>query len=286
MVFNFKRLYWALRKVQLPVGENAIVLDVGSGGNPHPRSDVLLDRLTGSEHRCGNPMLIDRPAVIGDATKLPFKDKSFDFIIASHILEHMPNPEVFLSELQRVGKAGYIETPNFVCERFVPCEAHCLEVGLVNDTLQIHKKAASIEDKFFSGMDFLSADKNWKNLYFSDPAMFHVRYFWNDEIKYRIDNPEISCEWVGEIYKNSKATDAIIESVPRGLDWRSIGAFFYGLIQKRRRSKRLKEFDMFSILACPECKGDLKKIDGGVHCVNCSIDYSFSPFINFERPLA
>lgn len=285
-MFNFKRLSWALRKVQLPVNKNAIVLDVGSGANPHPRSDVLLDRLTGSEHRGGNPMLIDRPAVIGDATKLPFKDKSFDFVIASHILEHMPNPEVFLSELQRVGKAGYIETPNFICERFIPCEAHCLEVGLVSETLQIHKKAAALEDKFFSDLDFLAVNTDWKNLYFSHPAMFHVRYFWDNEIKYRISNPEISCEWVGEIYKNSNGTEATTENSPRRMDWRSIGSFFYELMQEHRRSKRLRGFDIFSILACPECKGDLSRSGEGIHCVNCSIDYTVSPFINFEKPLA
>lgn len=284
-MFNLKRLYWALRKVQLPVSESAIVLDVGSGGNPHPRSDVLLDRLTGSEHRSGNPMLIDRTAVIGDATKLPFKDKSFDFIIASHILEHMPNPELFLSELQRVGKAGYIETPSFVCERFLPSKAHCLEIGLVAETLQIHKKSSFIEDPYFSSFNFLTLDASWKNMYFRNPEMFHVRYFWSDEIRYRIYNPEVSCDWLEEIYKNSVSKEVAIDNVPRRMDWRSIGSFIYGLIQKRQRAKRLKNFEIKSILVCPECKGDLTVLNELVRCAACSLDYSVSPMINFEKPI-
>lgn len=285
-MFKYKRLSWALRKVQLPVGEAAIVLDVGSGGNPHPRSDVLLDRLTGSEHRCGTPMLIDRPAVIGDATKLPFKDKSFDFVIASHILEHMPHPEVFLKELQRVGKAGYIETPNFICERFIPCEAHCLEVGLTHETLQIHKKTSYLEDNFLGGLNFLKANKDWEDLYFSDPAMFHVRYFWKDEIKYKIHNPEVSCEWIDEIYKNSKSTEEVVEKAPRRMDWRYVGSTIYESIQNHRRSKRLKNFDIFSVLACPECKGYLDKSEGKLHCHKCNTYYSASPFLDFEKSIA
>ena len=94
-----------------------LVLDVGSGGDPFPRSDVLLDRLTGDAHRNGEAMLIDRPAIFADACNMPFIDKAFDFVVASHILEHMANPTKFLAELTRVGRAGYIETPNAVFER-------------------------------------------------------------------------------------------------------------------------------------------------------------------------
>jgi len=282
-MLNYKRFFWALRKIQLPVGNTAIVLDVGSGDNPHPRSDVLLDRLTGSEHRSGTPMLIDRPAVIGDATKLPFKDKSFDFVIASHILEHMPNPEIFIAELQRVGKAGYIETPNFICERFMPCEAHCLEIGLTEDMLQIHKKSAYCEDEYIGNLGFLNSNKDWSNLYLSDPAMFHVRYFWKDEIKFKIQNPEVSCEWIEEIYKNSSSTEEVIENPLRSMGWRSIGLAFYESIQRRSRAKRLKNFDIFSILACPQCKGDLQKNEDRLHCDRCVMDYVASPFLNFEK---
>mgnify|MGYP001599329996 FL=1 len=107
-MFKINRVFWALRKIRLPIDSNALVLDVGSGGNPFGRSDVLLDRLTGDDHRNGEAMMIDRTCVFGDAGRMPFKDNAFDFVIASHILEHMAQPEVFINELQRVGKAGYI----------------------------------------------------------------------------------------------------------------------------------------------------------------------------------
>jgi ubiquinone/menaquinone biosynthesis C-methylase UbiE len=162
----FRRLKWALRKLILPVHNNDLVLDVGSGGNPYPRADVLLDRLVGAEHRCGAPMLIDRPTVFGDGTKLPFKDKAFDFVIASHILEHMSDPSSFLNELQRVGKAGYIETPNFIFERLIPMNIHCLEIAVINGVFHIHKKKNHIEDLFIGNLSFMDHNSEWKNLLF------------------------------------------------------------------------------------------------------------------------
>ncbi len=38
----------------------------------------------------------------GDITSLPFKDKSFDLVICTEVLEHLPHPESALSELQRM----------------------------------------------------------------------------------------------------------------------------------------------------------------------------------------
>ena len=43
--------------------------------------------------------------------KLPFKDKEFDYVILSHVLEHVPNLLEFKDELVRIGKSGYIELP-------------------------------------------------------------------------------------------------------------------------------------------------------------------------------
>ena len=46
-----------------------------------------------------------------DGKSLPFKDKEFDFVITSHVLEHVKNVNLFISELERVSERGYIELP-------------------------------------------------------------------------------------------------------------------------------------------------------------------------------
>jgi hypothetical protein len=46
----------------------------------------------------------------------PFLDKSFDFVVCSHLLEDVRDPIAVCRELCRVGNAGYIETPSRVRE--------------------------------------------------------------------------------------------------------------------------------------------------------------------------
>lgn len=275
-MFKFNRIRWALRKAVLPVNDTDLVLDVGAGGNPYPRSDVLMDRLSGSEHRCGESMLIDRPAVFGDASKMPFKDKAFDFVIASHILEHMAEPEIFLKELQRVGKAGYIETPNVIFERLHPYNIHCLEIIENNGVLHIHKKRGPVEDSFLGTKNLLRDDSIWGKYMHDSPHMFHVRYFWNDEIRYEVSNPEISAQWIEEIYAHSKAGETKDSYLTDESGWRAYGLAILNRWHTYRRSRRLKSFNLISILACPECGEELHEENQSLNCARCKATYPYS----------
>jgi SAM-dependent methyltransferase len=97
------------------VPENGIILDLASGHNPFPKATILSDRyLEITKHRRQEITLDHRPFVILDLHHLPFKAKSIDYIYCSHVIEHVENPEQACSELMRVGKAGYIETPTLM----------------------------------------------------------------------------------------------------------------------------------------------------------------------------
>ena len=122
------KLAWSMRKLRLPIKRTHTVLEVGSGGNPHPMSDVLMEKFVDNTHRL-RAIRIDRQTVLADACRMPFRDQSFDYIIAFHVLEHVATPEAFLEEMMRVGKAGYIETPNALYERIRPLNMHLLEVA-------------------------------------------------------------------------------------------------------------------------------------------------------------
>lgn len=285
MLFHLDRVRWALRKIQLPVNSTALVLDVGAGGNPYPRSDVLLDRLTGAEHRCGESMMMDRPVVFGDAARMPFKDKAFDFVIASHILEHMAQPEVFLRELQRVGKAGYIETPHALFERLHPYHIHCLEVLQIDDTLHIYKKKQEIEDSFLGTKQLLDIDTPWGRFMHEQPHMFHTRLFWKDSITYRIHNPDVSCEWIEHINTNSDMGDTKDSYLTDESGWRAWGLAALNRWHVWRRKQRLKHFDLVSILACPQCQGDVLLQAEHLLCPACDCTYSFQDGIpDFTSP--
>ena len=277
-MLKLNRFLWALRKIRLPIESSALVLDVGSGGNPFPRSDVLLDRLTGDDHRNGESMMIDRACVFGDAARMPFKDNSFDFVIASHILEHMAKPEVFISELQRVGKSGYIETPSAIFERLFPYHIHCLEVEKTNETLHINKKSQAVVDSFLATKDLLSPTSPFGKLMADKPEMFHTQYLWKKNISYKVHNPDVSCGWIEEINSkneigNVKANymvDAVQDS-----GWRDFGMVALNAYYSFRRRKRLKDFDLLSILACPKCLGDLLSNDELLTCTQCNSEYYY-----------
>lgn len=54
--------------------------------------------------------------LIGDATRMPFKPKSFDFIFCSSLIEHIKHPEALISEIKRALKKGgvcYLSFPPF-----------------------------------------------------------------------------------------------------------------------------------------------------------------------------
>lgn len=275
-MLKLNRVRWALRKIMLPINGTGLVLDVGAGGNPFPRSDVLMDRLTGAEHRCGESMMIDRPTVFGDASKMPFKDKAFEYVIASHILEHMADPETFLKELQRVGKAGYIETPNAIFERLFPYNIHCLEIIEIDGVLHIHKKHGPVEDPFLGTKNLLRDDSIWGKYMHDSPHMFHVRYFWNDEIKYEVSNPETSAQWIEEINAHSETGKTKDSYLTDESGWRAYGLAILNRWHVYHRSRRLKKFNLLSVLACPECTGELHVENQLLNCPSCKATYLYN----------
>lgn len=282
-MFGLGRVRWALRKVALPVSGNALVLDVGSGGKPYPRSDVLLDRMTGAAHRCGQAMMIDRPAVLGDATRMPFKDKAFDFVVASHVLEHMSDPQTFLVELSRVGKAGYIETPNALFERLFPYSIHCLEVASIDGRLWLHKKRAEVEDSFLGKLGMLQRDRQWRALFHRSPHLFHVRHFWSGSIDFEIHNPDTNCEWIERVNANSETGEVKDSYATEYMGWREMGLNTLGLWNRFRRHRRLNGFRLLSILACPGCLADLEEDGEWLRCVGCHSKYRGLPYPDFTQ---
>jgi len=106
------------------------VLEIGPGSSPFPRADVLLERRYSSDEeyrlQCGDNGMqgVDRRTVYYDGGRFPFKDGEFDYIICSHVLEHVPNVEEFCAEVFRVGKAGYFEYPLVYYEYVYDIPAH------------------------------------------------------------------------------------------------------------------------------------------------------------------
>lgn len=103
-----------IRFVDFDIRPEDRVLDIGSGGNPFPHADVLMDYYPkATPHRTSLLKHDGKPFVVADIHDLPFKENQFDYIYCSHVLEHVENPIRACKELVRVGQKGYIETPTF-----------------------------------------------------------------------------------------------------------------------------------------------------------------------------
>jgi len=88
-------------------------LDVGSGHRPHEDATHLVDLLPEDDAERGKPIQqLGLPLLLATVEALPFKDKSFDYVYASHVLEHTLDPVAACKELMRIARAGYIETPS------------------------------------------------------------------------------------------------------------------------------------------------------------------------------
>ena len=93
-------------KISLSEGEKQF-LDLGCG-DQHLRKSV--------EDRNMNYLGLDITDVNFEFDKLPFQNNSIDIIVSLAVIEHIANPDNFLSEIFRVLKPGgivYISTPNW-----------------------------------------------------------------------------------------------------------------------------------------------------------------------------
>lgn len=84
----------------------------GSGFPGSRRSPVWMDGGSWTSARAIAPTVMRRICIQGNVEALPFKDKSFDYAYACHVLEHVTDPERACSEAMLVARSGYIETPD------------------------------------------------------------------------------------------------------------------------------------------------------------------------------
>jgi len=89
------------------------VLDVGCGYRANKYATVISDILDFSNFYKGKKFIKITEK------KLPFEDKEFDFVIASHVIEHVKDFEFFLKELERISSKGYIELPTRLGDNLV-----------------------------------------------------------------------------------------------------------------------------------------------------------------------
>jgi SAM-dependent methyltransferase len=172
------------------------VLEIGPGADPHPRSDIFLElSLPGDDDYAAQfghdrKLQTDKQVVFYDGTVFPFEDKEFDYVICSHVLEHVEDVPKFLSELFRVGKKGYIEYPLITYEYLHNIGAHLNYLKWNGSALYYMKKDGTpihffkpVQEFFFSTLV-----GGYNEFYKRLPEYFFEGFEWNKSFELKEGN--------------------------------------------------------------------------------------------------
>lgn len=234
-------------RFHIDVKRSDYVLDVGGGHNPHPRANVVVDKFTDTNyHRSGDIKVLKKQQFINaDGENLPFKDHEFDYVICCHVLEHVENPVQFLSELFRVGKRGYLETPSLLGEYLFPRESHKWILHEHNDILYLVDKAKL---GFTYGYDLGELIQEYlpthsigfKITERTHPNLLSVRIEWESDFKYEIEptDPEIRKYFSGKWKK--EWGNSFFPERTYGQELRASASAFFDILKSVVKSKILK----------------------------------------------
>lgn len=288
------RSWWDFpRRHRIP--GDAVVVDLGCGHMPNMRANILADKFLVDDAERQQPLAIDeRPFIVCDALHLPFHDGSVDYIICSHLAEHVEQPEALFAELSRVARAGYIECPGRVREILHGWEFHRWYVEVRGDQLIFEEKPRKLHDPELH---------EWFSRRFENDREFESFF---------VDNLErlglvSAYDWVGRI-------KSVVHRLP-GSSWQRTAARLErsGALTREELSLQLKRAPRLApsknerlkrqlakiarrqsdpsaaerlrtILCCPKCKGDLTDGSEGLFCGVCRVNFPVAGNVYYLVP--
>jgi len=152
------------------------VLDIGCGYTANKNATVVCDVQDLSN------IYKEKDFVKLTSNILPFKDKEFDFVIASHVIEHVKDVEIFIKELQRVSSKGYIELPTKLEDNLVfeNKKDHLWHMEFDDDKNQL---IISKKTQFLEPVLTVSSAKKFLK-YFRQSLVLEL--FWENSIEFNI----------------------------------------------------------------------------------------------------
>ena len=244
-----------------------MILDIGSGHKPDTKANILLEYTdAGNEHRWNQGLKTDRPIVFYNTSKIPFKDKVFSKTICKHVLEHVDDPKLFLSEIERISLGGYIETPSEIAELvFTPYDQHKWVINFDSNKLLIKKKTGDNISKLNKLFDFLCEHEHGfeENFYWKRRALFFIEYYWNGSINFEIipksKNTELDL-WSDSVLKKICVLNKV--NARRNTSFRNI-------------KYRTSEIFLFleENIKSPCCHTDVSNINKSFVCKACNMSF-------------
>ena len=154
------------------------ILDIGCGHRANVYATVIAD-IQDLSH-----LYKEKNFVKITDKKLPFKDREFDFIIASHVIEHVHDFEFFINELERISSRGYIELPTRLGDNLVFENKNDHVWWFVYDDIN-NKIIASKKNQLIDPFITVSMAKFFEKV-FRESLVTELA--WEEKIEYEIDD--------------------------------------------------------------------------------------------------
>ena len=162
---------------KLKENPNWKVLDIGCGYTANQYANTIADIQDLSNY------YKDKNFIKINDKKLPFKDNEFDFVITSHVIEHVDDFQFFIREIERISKQGYIELPTRLGDNIVfeNLKEHIwwFKYNDDSDLLLVSKKNQILEP-FVS----VSTSKKLEDI-FRESLVIEI--YWKDKINFKFD---------------------------------------------------------------------------------------------------
>jgi hypothetical protein len=289
------------RKLIRDIGPDERVLEIGPGGFPFPRADVLCDRYSRRDAEAyGQDGNVTRPAyaqplILYSGARTPFIDRSFDYVICSHVLEHVPAAEIheFVAELTRIGRSGYLEFPSYALEMLSNVEAHRWLVNVVAGEIRLLEKSAvgslveqvaRIIGPIFERLS--ESSPTYQKLYQGYLPVWIVGLEWEEEINYRVvdsleelldagDRANL-IERLAAAERRQTEMMKLTRRLPRAVRDRIERLIKRKPARAQQSAQRAGLPDwLASVIACPACKRAGVCFDSsGARCESCGARYA------------
>jgi ubiquinone/menaquinone biosynthesis C-methylase UbiE len=154
------------------------ILDIGCGYTANKYATEIADQQDLSSFYKGKRFVkIDKKV-------LPFKDKEFDYVIASHVIEHVKDFEFFLKELERIADKGYIELPSRLGDNLVFENVKDHIWWFAYDDIK-NKLVASLKNQMIEPFLSVSSAKTFEKI-FRESLVIELE--WEKSIEYVIES--------------------------------------------------------------------------------------------------
>jgi len=155
------------------------ILDIGCGYSAHKNATVIADIQDLADFYKAKKFIKITEK------NLPFNDKEFDFVISSHVIEHVEDFEFFIKELERISSKGYIELPSRLGDNIVFENANDHIWWFSFDDVG-NKLVASKKNQLVDPFITVSTSRNFFEKIFRESLVIELA--WEEKIDYIIDN--------------------------------------------------------------------------------------------------